>query len=489
MENDLNENEQYFPRVTASIIRVRVEKLFGLYTYDLPGSGGRLGNTPIIYGENGLGKTNVLKIIYHLLSPAHNKGHRTALGGIKFSSARVWLSSGIVISATREEDLANGTIRLEVRHLEDSSSELLGAWDWTPEHQPGREAAPRLLPNLPPSAIRILSQSKSVKQRNRALQLYLTDMFERESNPLESEEAYLGALREYVPEMYFLSADRVLRSDKKSIERTVSIDSELRGLRPDELVAKGRERALLEAVNIASRQLSQAAFTAAKQGTRTMHSIYSDLIARLAARANHGESGSESESIAELTAKLFNLSEVFTHFSKHGLGPQLDVKKLVKQLHQVHKNDKNIAAEVLTPYVESLTEQATSFIPVFKLVDTLTRVVNQFLFEKELVYSLGDGLRVVNRLGVALEAKDLSSGEQQLILLCCHIVIARDRGGIFIIDEPEISLNIKWQRRLIDALAELNISDNLQFILASHSMEILAKHRSSVVTLESEKND
>src|SRR5687768_3434788 len=69
------------------IERVQLDGLFGLYTYAIPPDGGALQRTPILYGENGLGKTNILRILFHVLSPAGNRGHRTALGKIKFRRA------------------------------------------------------------------------------------------------------------------------------------------------------------------------------------------------------------------------------------------------------------------------------------------------------------------------------------------------------------------------------------------------------------------
>jgi ABC-type glutathione transport system ATPase component len=54
------------------------------------------------------------------------------------------------------------------------------------------------------------------------------------------------------------------------------------------------------------------------------------------------------------------------------------------------------------------------------------------------------------------------------------------------IDEPEISLNVKWQRQLVQALLDITESANIQFIFASHSMELLAQHMSRVVKLVNE---
>ena len=62
--------------------------------------------------------------------------------------------------------------------------------------------------------------------------------------------------------------------------------------------------------------------------------------------------------------------------------------------------------------------------------------------------------------------------------------MSRDMPSIFIIDEPELSLNIKWQRKLVHALNALVQGKSNQFLFATHSMEIIPQHRRAVVQSE-----
>ncbi|HBQ5356609.1 TPA: ATP-binding protein, partial [Klebsiella pneumoniae] len=93
---------------------------------------------------------------------------------------------------------------------------------------------------------------------------------------------------------------------------------------------------------------------------------------------------------------------------------------------------------------------------------------------------------IKNRFEEKLSASQLSSGEQQLLLLFCNVLVARDKPSLFIIDEPEISLNIKWQRKLIQYLLDITKDTSIQFMFASHSLEIISQHRSRVVKLVNE---
>ena len=69
-------------------------------------------------------------------------------------------------------------------------------------------------------------------------------------------------------------------------------------------------------------------------------------------------------------------------------------------------------------------------------------------------------------------------------MLFCNIFPAREHRSVFIIDEPEISLNIKWQRKLIKSLLELIEKSNIQFIFATHSIELLTQFNKNVVKLQ-----
>ena len=100
------------------------------------------------------------------------------------------------------------------------------------------------------------------------------------------------------------------------------------------------------------------------------------------------------------------------------------------------------------------------------------------------LFDLQTGVTVAAFDGQQLSPTALSSGEKQLLLLCCNTLVARGRSSLFLIDEPELSLNIKWQRRLVESLLGLAVNRNVQFIFATHSFELLAPHEKSVLELK-----
>ena len=65
----------------------------------------------------------------------------------------------------------------------------------------------------------------------------------------------------------------------------------------------------------------------------------------------------------------------------------------------------------------------------------------------------------------------LSSGEKQLLIILLTVLIQDNKPSILFMDEPEISLHIEWQKKIIKYIRELN--PNAQVIIATHSPAII----------------
>jgi len=68
----------------------------------------------------------------------------------------------------------------------------------------------------------------------------------------------------------------------------------------------------------------------------------------------------------------------------------------------------------------------------------------------------------------------LSSGERQILTMLYSASRNRAQSGIFLIDEPELSLHIDWQRIILREL--MNQSPDRQLIACTHSPEVGADH-------------
>jgi predicted ATP-dependent endonuclease of OLD family len=77
---------------------------------------------------------------------------------------------------------------------------------------------------------------------------------------------------------------------------------------------------------------------------------------------------------------------------------------------------------------------------------------------------------------------NLSSGEKQLIIQFLEVLLQESKSVIFIADEPEISLHVIWQEKLLKAIRNLN--ENAQLIIATHSPDIVSDFRDKVLDMQ-----
>ena len=75
------------------------------------------------------------------------------------------------------------------------------------------------------------------------------------------------------------------------------------------------------------------------------------------------------------------------------------------------------------------------------------------------------------QIGELLVPYQLSSGEKQMLAILLTVLVEDDQHYVLFMDEPEVSLHIEWQKRLIDLILELN--PNVQIILTTHSPAVV----------------
>lgn len=138
------------------------------------------------------------------------------------------------------------------------------------------------------------------------------------------------------------------------------------------------------------------------------------------------------------------------------------------QLYQLQRRYLDYQVNIGNRIIECLTsghpDEATSIsLPKTKFQDliddlfgetgkTIIRKSNEILFEQD---------------GDTLYPYQLSSGEKQLLVILLTVLVQDNRRGVLFMDEPEVSLHVEWQQRLINLIRELN--PNVQIILTTHS--------------------
>jgi len=76
-----------------------------------------------------------------------------------------------------------------------------------------------------------------------------------------------------------------------------------------------------------------------------------------------------------------------------------------------------------------------------------------------------------SQIGETLVPYQLSSGEKQMLAILLTVLVEDGQPYVLFMDEPEVSLHIEWQKRLIELIMELN--PQVQIILTTHSPAVI----------------
>jgi len=424
---------------------ISVEQLFGHYNYRIPESSessGAMSPLLILYGDNGAGKTTILWLIYNLLSPRINRGHRSAVAHTKFKRFEVQFADGTSVTALRSNRSLEGAFKIVISV--DGSTVLETA---IPVDKSGNVPAGINAPHF-----------KEVIQylKDRGIAYYMLGEERELQNSAVSTE-----------------------DDDQPIHRT-DFNFQLLNSRPVDRLHE--HKSIDVAIERSVEWMRQQVFSGSKLGEANSNAIYADIVKRIVDIGANPQVG-PTLTIEELSDSLANLERRSSAFSEFGLASKIPVTELQILLGTASVDKHAILLNVLTPYVEGIVARLDALQPVQDLLATFVSNINGLYKDKEIFLDLKTGLTVKSSHGEPLSPSSLSSGERQLLSLLCNVLYARSQPSVFIIDEPELSLNVKWQRQLVSSLLDCIKGSQVQFILATHSIELLTGHSNCVVKL------
>ena len=440
------------PLAPSGISRISVTHLFGYLSYDLPVHRPKSAKDPsilILYGDNGTGKTTLLRLLVNVLSPVDNAGHKSFVSRTAFQKFIVHFESGVVVTAMRHAPTAIGTFVMTI----ENQGVLIAEAEF--------------------------AASKDLSIRPEA------------QRPSDDIARFLKTLSQLNLGLFFLSDDRLITSNLFRVERRTrdSLVTEWERLKSHsfdasltrEQVEKDR---LEEAVERAVDWVQQQVLRGSTRGELDTNNIYTDIVRRLAStRPRTG--GRATSTVRVWERKLKELARRSEMFAALGLTSPISTSEILNALRTATKPALPLLERVLEPYIDGMRARLDALEDVRKVLEVLLNVLNDFYSGKRVKFDLHAGFRVVGFGNQTLPLSLLSSGERQLLLLFCNVLLARGQRTVFIVDEPELSLNVKWQRLLIHALAACVQGSETQFIFASHSLELIARHTDSVARLRS----
>ncbi|MCY4539533.1 MAG: AAA family ATPase [Chloroflexi bacterium] len=114
-----------------------------------------------------------------------------------------------------------------------------------------------------------------------------------------------------------------------------------------------------------------------------------------------------------------------------------------------------------------------SFIPTYREQMLLEEIINERFLFKHFEIDAKLGLRFVGANGKNVHCDHLSSGEQQLLILYYQLLFEIKRNTLVMIDEPELSMNVVWQRNFLKDLQRIIELRKFDVLIATHSPEVI----------------
>lgn len=141
-------------------------------------------------------------------------------------------------------------------------------------------------------------------------------------------------------------------------------------------------------------------------------------------------------------------------------------------------------SKTLYAYLEGLKTKYAYYQTLLRKLVTFDELLNSKQFiNKTISLSPQHGIKVTSANGDLLKLNMLSSGEQNEIVILYKLVFEVKENSILLIDEPENSLHVVWQKMFLKDITKIAETNNLQLIIATHSITIASEGSENLVDL------
>ena len=433
-----------------AIVEIAVKGLFGYIDQTLTTSTDmrdKISHLAILYGENGTGKTTLLHLAFHLLSPRIDQGHKSHLSATPFKVLRITLRDGTQFVAERSRaesgDFSfsvNQPNKVPLKHEFSASPEGIHPYEFAPD-------LAKAIARCASTFVFLCDDRRLIIEPNSDHNPW------RELSTISTRKPGRWKSHRYFD-------DQVQRRDIDQLGR-----------------------ALTASIERLDRWFSIEYGNRTSTGMASSHAIYEDVIGRVVTTRKKTMA---PPSLAELIEDLEKLSKRSEIFEKYGLSSPMNAARIVEALNLAKPERHRVLAELLAPYINTVKARFDELSEFYGILDTFVEQTNRFLAPKSVTYRVGEGLRIHSPHEQRLNPKKLSSGERHLLLILSTAVLAQSSQTLFVIDEPEISLNATWQRELAGALLAVSKNSANQFVMASHSLSLISNYRDHVLRLVQE---
>ncbi len=424
------------------VTKISVKELFGnpAFNYEI-----ELKKDPpitIIHGRNGSGKTVIFKMIHGLFNSNY-----FIFWKYPFREFRVDFDDGQHVSVTRDYDNSN---------IKDSYPIITYSKN---RRQPFKLELDDLLKRLPPP----LRREFSTRDFSEMFSVLADEDFEPDIyNPISDRFLRYGG-RWYGDEPEWLSdlesrLDIHFVSTNRLLVRKRELDERPYRLKRDHISSAA-------AIDDNSKDLKRRISGVIFEASTKENTLNRTFPSRVVNSVNAGNK--DTWRYETVRPKLDDLKSKGERLVEVGLlepGEQL----------QVDKYDDATLGSVLRIYIEDTEKKLDVYQELADKITLFKKIVQEMLNDKKLSITK-EGYEIKDNTSRAIPLKELSSGEQHMIVLMYNLLF-RDSGQedeLILIDEPEISLHIAWQERFIENLEEISKLSRFDVMIATHSPSII----------------
>lgn len=445
------------------IKKLIVENLFDTFTHQIDFQ--ENSNITLILGQNGLGKTVVLKIIQAIF-----EGNFIQLENIDFSSIEIeftdttkWLISKEVTESDNKFSLTFSLIQ---------NDQIIDQIDFS-EVNENYEKLKRAISKYLPTPFRRMEDDLWFDRRSDVS--YTTKEILTKYKSYFPEELY----RDYMifPEWY----TTVIQNQNVALietQRLLTLSKET-----DDYRYRDRDRNQLLYKNTVEEYSENLVYEIRSQlaksselATKLDRTYPNRLIERLKKSTQKISQEALNESLTNLESKRNRLQEV-------GL---LDLQNQ-PHLNNIDEVQDEKIRDVLQVYIEDSRQKLDVYDQLADRIELFLKIINERFLQKKLTITKEEGFHFESlKNGKTIPLKSLSSGEQHIIVLYYELLFKLKENTLLLMDEPEISLHIAWQKRIISDLQEILKLNRMDVIIATHSPAVIGNNWDLTVELDAE---
>jgi ABC-type lipoprotein export system ATPase subunit len=137
----------------------------------------------------------------------------------------------------------------------------------------------------------------------------------------------------------------------------------------------------------------------------------------------------------------------------------------------------------MTLYVGDTAQKLGVLDELANRLTLLLENVNKKFKNKSIGIDKKQGLVAINKDGNPLDLESLSSGEQHELVLIYDLLFRVSPDTLVLIDEPELSLHVTWQKVFVDDLSAIVKAAGFDVLLATHSPFIAGDRHDLMISL------